>query len=150
MPIARNSDQGGTLEEFYQEIAAREKQQYNTLEGIIGLGKATLHLLARINELFPTTQLWGLTSLGHLVIQHADDWQTDWFIRITGGLLGEYQFEYLLPPDRRPWPGAYVRGEAPTLVDAERYLLIAMRECRGWENNAELAAHLTRHGLFLG
>ncbi|MGI4875384.1 MAG: hypothetical protein ACRYFX_29880 [Janthinobacterium lividum] len=106
-----------------------------------------LRLLQRINELFVDTQLWGLTSLYRLVIQQADDWTSDWLVTIAAGMDSTYRLEYLLPASARPWPQATVHGEAETLAEAERYLLIAMRESRGWADNAELSALLARYGL---
>jgi hypothetical protein len=148
MPITRNSDQGSAgLVEFYREIAAEEAQQYGSPEKTLGGGHSMLCLLACIDKLFPRTQLWGLTSLYRLIVQNADNWQADWLIRIGSGLDGTFYFEYLLPPAARPWPDATVRGEAPTLADAERYLLIAMRESQGWKGNAELEALLNHYKL---
>jgi len=150
MPIIRNSDQSEELEALYQSLSDRESLQYKVLNGVtIGSGQYMQQLLALINELFPHTQLWGLTSHYRLVVQNADDWRADWLIIIMAGIEGTYYFEYLLPAASRPWPGAMVRGEASTLADAKRYLLIAMRECGGWVANTELAAHLQENRLGL-
>ena len=100
-----------------------------------------------MNELFSETYLWGLTSHYRLVVQAADYSASDWLVTIIAGLTGNFYVEYSLPPSAQPWPNASVRGEAETLAEAERYLLIAMRESGGWAGNAELNNLLERYGL---
>jgi hypothetical protein len=54
----------------------------------------------------------------------------------------EIYFEYLMPAEKAPWPGATVRGTAGSLAEAKKYLLIAMKESGGWPNNRELEQQL--------
>ncbi|GAB3837680.1 hypothetical protein [Hymenobacter jeollabukensis] len=147
MPITRNSDQRSkTLEEFYEDFAANKGSTY-AADYVAG-GRDMLAFVAMINRTFGKTQLWGLTSLARLVIQAEDDWKSPWYIIVAASAMpGQYLFEYRLPPERAPWPGATVNGEAKSLNEAERYLLIAMRECEGWADNQELQQLLTKSSL---
>jgi|ERR1700722_4425702 len=131
MPISRNSDQRSkTLEEFYLEVSQQERYTNN--------GKLMLDLLGMINYTFQETQLWGLTSRHRLVIQRENYWGSPWYI-IVSCAGNEYHLEYLMPEDKSPWSGARVVGDATTLAEARRKLIIAMHECEGWSGNEELA-----------
>jgi hypothetical protein len=135
MPIRRNSEQGNiSLEEFYQRFDKK-------------IAKRMLPFLGLINQIFQETQLWGLTSLNRLVIQNSDNSNSDWFVIVYNGGMDEYYFEYLLPERKRPWKQATVQGEAKSLEEAKKYLLIAMRESEGWEGNLEFERLLEENGL---
>ncbi|MDO7876749.1 hypothetical protein Q5H93_18535 [Hymenobacter sp. ASUV-10] len=120
------------MEQFYVQIGEGNSHSQDVAENM-------LRFLAMVNEMFKETQLWGLTSLARLVIQNASNWESSWFIIVVSAGAQEYYVEYLLPADKSPWKGAYVKGEAASLEEAKKYLLIAMRESQGWVGNQELA-----------
>jgi len=139
MPIKRSFEQTKyTLEEFYSE---REMAGDYT-----SVGEHMLAFLRTINELFPTTQLFGLTSHYRLVIRSEDTLGSEWLI-IVSAVAGWYYFEFLVPKEKAPWENAFVRGEAKSLDDAKKYLLIAMRECEGWKTNDELKQRLAEYNV---
>lgn len=130
MPIQRSSEQRRcTLEEFYSEKEMGTHYPY--------AGEQMLHFIKLINGLFPKTQLFGLTSHFRLIIQKEDSPERNGFILVSA-LAGDFYFEYLLPERKAPWKDAYVRGTANSLEEAKHYLLIAMKECEAWKDNAEL------------
>lgn len=78
MPISRSSDQKGqTLEESYCGLL-KEKNQF-----WVDFGESMLAFLSLINEIFKTTQLWGLTSHERLVIQAEDNWEAPWYVVVA-------------------------------------------------------------------
>ncbi len=111
------------------------------------IGKDMLALISVINELFPKTNLFGMTSHYRLVVLENDD-AFAWFI-IISAVAGQFHFSYLLPQEKAPWQNAYVTGTANSLKEVKRFLLIAMRECKGWESNLELKQRLHEHNLQL-
>jgi hypothetical protein len=142
MPITRCSEQSRcSLEEFYQEIAA------NKVYDPADAGGAMLKLLKLINTLFKQTQIWGLTSHASLLLQTTDDSASGWYVAIGSSGQDYYYLEYLLPVNKQPWCNAQVRGEVQSLAEAEKYLLIAMRESEGWLGNEELYKLLAERNL---
>ncbi|HUC83144.1 MAG TPA: hypothetical protein VMR70_19700 [Flavisolibacter sp.] len=132
MPIKRNSAQPSkTLEEYYGEMvsSSNEIDQWR--------GRDMLAFIDVINETFPKTQLFGLTSVDRLVIQAEDYFRSDWYV-IVSGLAGEYSFEYLMPKEKAPWQYAMVRGTAKSLDEARKFFIISIFESEGWKGNAEL------------
>lgn len=139
MPIQRCSEQRRcTLEEFYSEKEMGAHYAY--------CGEQMLCFIKLINELFPKTQLFGVTSHFRLVVQREDSTELDWFI-IVSALAGDFYFEYLMPERKAPWRKAYVGGVANSLEEAKEYLLIAMKECEAWKDNAELNQLLTDYRI---
>lgn len=139
MPIHRSSEQRPiTLQEFYSENEMGSDYTF--------VGEQMLTFLQAIDELFPYTQLFGLTSHYRLVIKKEDRSASEWYI-IVAALANEFYFEYLMPKDIAPWQRAYVRGTARSLEEAKRFLLIAMRECDGWKENEELKQRLDEYNL---
>jgi len=102
------------------------------------IGYTMLAFLELINKTFPETPLWGLTSHDRLVLLTNDDAYSTWWVIISCLGQKEIYFEYLMPTEKAPWPGATVRGSASSLEEAKRYLIIAMKESGGWPNNPEL------------
>ena len=134
MPLKIMSDQDSmTVEEFYADLA---KGKYNSLD--IEKGNMMLRLIEAINQLFPQTTLWCLTSHDSLCLIADDDWESDMFLGIEASYSKQYYFYYFMPKDNRPWDGASVHGIASSLEEAKKYLLIAMRESGGWSTNEEL------------
>jgi len=129
MPIQTNSEQGGTLEEFYRELSESTDHYANA----IGM----LEFINMINQTFKETQLWGLISHTRLVIQSEDGSQAKWYV-IIGNMADYYFFQYLLPSNKQPWENARVQGEVKSLKEAKKYLLIAMNESEGWKGNLEV------------
>lgn len=106
-----------------------------------------IQFIGVINSLFKQTQIWGLTSHARLILQSADDSASEWYVTISSIGHDYYFFEYLLPANKRPWSNAQVKGETQSLADAEKYLLIAMRESEGWLGNEELDKLLAERDL---
>lgn len=111
-----------------------------------------LRLIDMINKLFKETLIWGLTSHARLLLLRTDDSASPWYVVMIGSSLeiigiADYQFEYLVPADKQPWANAQMKGEAANLAEAERYLLIAMYESKGWEGNKELNRLTVERGL---
>lgn len=134
MPIRRCTEQTrGTLEEFYREISDREGH------ALLDPGKGMLALIDIINQLFQETMIYGLTSHYRLILKNTDEpARYGDYVIISSHTTDSYFFEYLLPATKSPWEFAYVRGEANSLEQAKKYLLIAMRESEGWINNLEI------------
>jgi len=141
MPIFTNSKQkkDRTLEEFYIDL--KNSSDKVTSE----IGSNMLQFIEMINSIFKQTEIWGLTSHYHLVLQAEDKWDSEWYIKV-GSLGNEYYFEYLLPDDKKPWDYAAVKGVAQSLEEAKKYLLISMKNCSGWLNNNEINDLLSMHG----
>lgn len=134
MPIIRNSSQNNkTLEEFYQELTSENSTVVDKQIGI-----AMLTFIATINQTFTETTLYGLTSHYRLVIQKTDNWKDEWYVTVYSIGDGKFQFEYKMPEQLSPWKYATVRGQANTINEAMEYLIIAMKESEGWDDNKEL------------
>lgn len=132
MPIKRCSDQQSkTLEEFYIFLS-----QQNTY--YVDVAKQMLAFIDLINMLFKDTLIWGLTSHERLCLLNKDDSSADMLVIINSTGTNDYYFEYLLPADKQPWENAYVRGQASSIEEARKYLLIAMDDSCGWTDNSEL------------
>lgn len=106
-----------------------------------------LVLLKELNDIFKETVIWGLTSHFHLLLMNVDYPGAKHYVRITSGGLGEYYLEYAIPVDQQPWPDAFVKGEAKSLEQAVNYVLIGLRESRGWLGNNELEIELAKRKL---
>lgn len=133
MPIKRSSEQKGqTLKEFYIELSEISTNHY------ADVGRKMLEFVNMVNETFKKTKLWGLTSHARLVIQSEDNWKSKWYVIIANLGTNDYYFEYLMSEDKQPWDNAMVRGEAKSLKEAKKFLLIAMKESEGWIGNLEL------------
>lgn len=132
MPIVRSSDQPNkTLVEFYQELIIDNNSSKN-------IGKTMLDFIEMVNDTFQITTLYGLTSLYRLVIQAKDSWKSEWYIIVYTHGDGKIQFEYQMKSIISPWKDAVIRGQADTIEESKNYLIIAMTECGGWEDNKEL------------
>lgn len=140
MPIIRSSAQKSkTLEEFYKELTS---DNLTMIENEIG--RAMLDFISMVNETFTKTTLYGLTSHYSLLIQSTDNWKDDWFVTVYSIGDKKFQFEYKMPEDQSPWDHAVVRGQANTIDEAKDFLIIAMTESGGWEDNKELRRHFNR------
>jgi hypothetical protein len=138
MPIKRRSIQKSmTLEEFYVDLSA------DSVEPTISACKGMICFIDLINEIFKKTNIWGLTSHARLVLQNTDEIESEWLVIVSSLGTNEYYFEYLIPKERQPWDSAYVRGQANSVQEAKRYLLIAMTESGGWIGNEELETALS-------
>ena len=70
------------------------------------IGYTMLAFLELINKTFPGTPLWGLTSHDRLVLLTNDDAYSTWWVIISCLGQKEIYFEYLMPSEKAPWPGA--------------------------------------------
>ncbi|HXB45108.1 MAG TPA: hypothetical protein VNV85_13665 [Puia sp.] len=138
MPLTVNTKHviGKSIQDVYIELV-------NNSTNVVSreMGNNMLTFIKMLNGIFLNTQIWALTSHYHLVLQAKDDWKSDWLVKIHC-LGNEYYIEYLMPEKKKPWPNAYVLGVAIGLDEAKKYLLIAMKECGGWEGNFELVNSL--------
>jgi hypothetical protein len=141
MPIIGNSDQSRrTLIEFYQELLG-ENNSFSSKN----IGATMLNFIEMVNSTFKSTTLYGLTSHYNLIIQSEDSWKSQWYIRVYCFGDGKIQFEYKMPNIISPWEDAFVKGQANTIEEAKNYLIIAMTECGGWEDNEELRKLYNEH-----
>ena len=132
MPIKRNTDQKSkTLIEFYSEL----KNDSNVVSK--GVGTLMLNWIERINSEFKETEIWGLTSHNHLILQTENDYTSQTYVILTTG-MDEYHIEYLIPKESEPWENAYVKGVTKSLDEAMIMLKTAMRNCKGWNKSKEL------------
>ncbi len=144
MPLLGNSKQNKTrtITDFYLDFS---KDKSNPVWEKIG--KNMLAFIDLINQTFIETEIWGLTSHSHLILQTQDKWDADWYVTVycIGG--NEYYFEYRLPVDKSPWKYATVKGVAIDFSEVKKYLLIAMKESEGWKDNDELKRLLLENGI---
>lgn len=132
MPIKRNTDQKSkTLTEFYTEI----KNESNVVSK--GIGTLMLNWIERINSEFKETEIWGLTSHYHLILQNQNDYTSKTFVILTTG-MDEYHIEYLIPKETEPWENAFVKGSTKSIDTAMEMLKTAMRNSKGWQQTTEL------------
>ena len=109
MPIRRNTDQKSkTLTEFYIDVK-NESSVFSK-----GAGTLMLNWIDRINSEFNETEIWGLTSHYHLVLQTENDYKYLSYVILTTG-MDEFYFEYLIPKESEPWENAYVKGATKSL-----------------------------------
>jgi hypothetical protein len=106
-----------------------------------------LSIIGELDEMFPNTQLWALTSHYHLVLLNKNDWKADWLIKIASAGSTYYTIDYLLPEAERPWENARVTGEANSHSTAIDLILISMTKCRGWINSLDLSSQTAARHL---
>src|SRR5688572_281702 len=107
MPLERISDQKSqTLEGFYLDVSKESSVVSKDI------GKTMLDFIREINEIFPNTVIWALTSLYRLVLLSNDDWKSKWYVIVSCLNNKEIYIEYLMPANQGPWPDATVKGTA--------------------------------------
>lgn len=132
MPIRRNTDQKSkTLTEFYAEL----KNDSNIVTK--GVGTLMLNWIDKINTEFKETEIWGLTSHYHLILQNKNDYTSKTYVILTTG-MDEYHIEYLIPNESEPWENAFVKGATKSLDKAMEMLKITMNNSKGWSKSTEL------------
>ena len=132
MPIARCSDQGPlTLREYFADVATWSDKYYHLM------APHMITAVELIDRLFPTTQLFGLTSHGRLVLLSHDSSKPPWHI-IVSHQIHEYQLEHMLGRNQHPWPGATALCTAKTIDELEKLLVLAMDLTGAWSDNEEL------------
>ncbi|ANE51012.1 hypothetical protein [Flavisolibacter tropicus] len=132
MGIKRCSEQKRqTLEEFYAEFIPDKVKTF------ADVGTPMLKVLNLLNDTFPETEIYGLTSHATLLLLSEDSSLSPWFVAING-LEDEYYIEYLMTPDKEPWPNARVKGATKSLNELQQFIIIAMKESAGWSNSIEL------------
>ena len=133
MPLTRCSEQKRqTLEEFYSEWASSDNQISSAI------GKSMLRIVDLIDRTFIKTKIYGLTSHAHLLLLSQDNSQSDWYVSIIANGLKEFHIEYLLPKNKQPWAKASVKGAIKSIDEFRKFIIIAMTESLGWEDNSEL------------
>jgi hypothetical protein len=136
MPLKINtirSSKHNSIEELYTEDLNDckedyQKEKYNQL----------ISLTRLINNMFPNTDTWALTSIDRLVLMNEDDWKSNWYIIISNIGTKKFYFEYLIPSTEAPWENAYVKGVAKNLDEAKVHLLRSMSKSNGWSQREEL------------
>ncbi|MCH2195295.1 hypothetical protein [Kordia sp.] len=132
MSLKRNTDQKSkTLIQFYDE-AKNSDNQFSS-----NLGELMINWIKEIDSEFKTTEIWGLTSHYHLILQNENDYTSPNYVVLIAG-HDEYHLEYLIPESSQPWENAYVKGATKSLEEAMKMLKTAMRESRGWIDSNEL------------
>jgi hypothetical protein len=132
MPIIRCSEQKNkTLKEFYTEFIPDKIKRF------ADAGTPMLNVLKLINDIFPQTTIYGLTSHATLLLLTEDNSLSQYYVALNG-LEDEYYIHYLMTAEKQPWPNAMVKGTTKSLDELKRYLVIAMNESGGWSNNKEL------------
>lgn len=132
MPLKRCSNQTGSLEDFYSEVASSSN---TTLSKI---GKSMLEVVNLIDKTFIDTKVFGLTSHESLLLFSEDNWMSDWYIVITPNGLEEYDLEYKMTKESQPWENAFVKGGTKSLEKFKDLIIIAMIESKGWHESEEL------------
>ena len=139
MPLIRCSEQKRqTLEEFYKEFIP------DKIKTFADIGSPMLNVLKLINDNFKETTIYGLTSHATLLLLKQDSSLSPWFVALNGletspnGQRNEYYIEYLMTPDKQPWPDAKVKGGTTSLDELKKLIIIAMTESKGWTDSEEL------------
>ena len=133
MPLTRCIGQSNkTLEAFYKEWAASDEVLSSDI------GKTMLRIIEEINNVFVATDMFGSTSLAHLLLYPTATMETAWYLSIIANPR-EYYIEYKMPKDEQPWENATVKGIAQSLDEFMKYLIMAMTKCGGWAESKELA-----------
>lgn len=123
MILERCKDQKGSIEEFYQRLAAHSESR----EG----AAAMLALIAKLRASSPADRMvWCLTSLHRLCLLSSGS--ATWWVIVAAADESDFLIEYRLPDSAAPWPDAYVRGEAKSVEEALRMTLIGMENSEGW------------------
>jgi len=121
-----------TLEAFYKEWATSDDMISSDI------GKTMLRIIEEINKVFVATDMFGLTSLAHLLLYPTASMETGWYLSIIANPW-EYYIEYKIPKDEQPWENATVKGIAQSLDEFINYLIIGMTKSGGWAESNELA-----------
>lgn len=126
MILERCKDQIGSIEKFYQKIAAESEN-----------GDAALAMLALIEKLRASPPedraVWCLTSLHRLCLLSSNSSDTKWYVDVAALNESTYFIEYRMPDGVAPWPEARVRGEAKSLDEALKMTLIGLEKSEGWK-----------------
>ena len=96
-----------------------------------------INWIKEIDSEFKTTEIWGLASHDHLILQNKNDYTSPNYVVLIAR-YDEYHLEYLIPESSQPWENAYVKGATKSLEEAMKMLKTAMRESRGWIDSNEL------------
>lgn len=133
MPLTRCSAQKSqSLEETYSELA-----QSDIVVSSI-LGNSMLNVIEFIEATFHQTEIFGLTSVHHLVLLSEDNWQSEWYVKIIITGWNEYHIEYKMTKDIQPWENAIVKGQTQSFEQFKDFIIIAMFETQGWQKSEEL------------
>ena len=128
MPIISGSDQKNkSLTQFYSSDHEQTRE----------MGAKMLSLINLIDTKFIETKIFGLTSLYKLNLLSQDSYKSAHYVSIvTDGKI--FRIDYLVPKHKQPWPEARISGETESLEQAFKYLIIAMTNSEGWQDNIEL------------
>src|SRR5689334_1089651 len=118
MAIKRCSEQKRqTLEEFYTEFIPGKGRTY------ADLGTPMLKVLKLLNDTFHETEIYGLTSHATLLLLSKDSSISPSLVTLNG-LEDGYYIEYLMTPDKQPWPNARVKGATKSLDELRQFIII--------------------------
>jgi len=130
MPIKRCKDQSRiSLIEFYEELKSNPATK-NT-------GEEMQKIVRWLNEYFVEKEIYGLTSHSRLILLSEDKSSSPSYVIISADPI-KYYIEYLMPYEVSPWERAYVSGWTDNLEDAKKYIIIGMKNSKGWRDSNEL------------
>jgi hypothetical protein len=129
------------LDEFYAEVQGWDDP------GSSKGGAQMRQIVKRLDVEFPSTDIWGLTSHVHLLMQSSSEYAAPWFVSVVS-YGDEIIVEYRLPAQEAPWKDAVVRGVASDVETSIAYIRKAMLRSGGWPNCRELknGEHSRVHG----
>lgn len=115
------------LDDFYRSVVERWDKRW--ADG----ASAMQILIARLRELPSPDRAYAQTSHARLCLLSNDASDSPWLLIISALDEHHYVIEYLMPGHLAPWPGAYVRGEARSIDEAFKMILIGMERSGGWK-----------------
>ena len=126
MPIIRcKSQKSRSLSEHYLELTVSDDKYSRSA------GETMIRWIQRLDNEFPTLNIFALTSVDRLVLMSSNDWTADWSVIIIG-YEGHYHVEYLLPENESPWHNAYVIGNTKDFEEAIEMTKLGMKKSRAW------------------
>lgn len=127
MAVVRASSQAsGSIEAFYQELAASK----DSMTAAIGAGM--LLLLPGLSEVCAAHEVWGLTSHYGLWLLAADDYTSPWLVFVIAYPGTNYKVRYRMTEADQHWPDALVVGSRMEMAEALRMIRVAMKRSGGW------------------
>jgi hypothetical protein len=132
MPLRRSPEQKRqSLDEFYAEVEGWDDP------GSSRGGAQMRQIIKRLDAEFSSTDIWGLTSHVHLLLQASSEYAAPWFVSVVC-YADQVVVEYRLPAHEAPWKDAVVRGVTTDVETSVAYIRSAMIRSRGWPQSREL------------
>jgi hypothetical protein len=129
MPIKRCKDQSQTnqtLVSFYKELQQSNEPVSNNI------GTHMLQLLAKLNAIFTTSDIYALTSMFHIVLLSENTWKSQWILKfITNGT------EFIISEIDEEMREFTKETTFTTQEEFIAYILNAMRKSDYWKDIPE-------------